>query len=330
MSVFYYSEKYSKGKNAGNKARNDVEVILSRNYPKLTPYDVKLNNRIVRTLKVLRTTFSVSKEDIIIVQYPLPRGLNWLAEVLTKIRNIVFVIHDLYELRMSNFSGVEIRKLRKAYGIISHNEKMTKFLIKNGINKEKIVNLQIFDYLIDNKTLYDHSNDKDMICFAGNLAKSGFIYNISEKITNIGVNVYGINYDELKNAKLHYKGSFDSEVVYKKIKGKFGLIWDGDNTESCTGNFGKYMMYNNPHKISMYIAACMPIVIWSDAALADFVLENNIGYVINKIDDIFEIYENLTDDKYRIMSNNVKKIREDIINGRMLEKALSLIIKKSN
>lgn len=31
MSVFYYSETYSKGKNAGNKARNDVEVILSRN-----------------------------------------------------------------------------------------------------------------------------------------------------------------------------------------------------------------------------------------------------------------------------------------------------------
>lgn len=325
MSIFYFSESYSKGKDAGNKARNDVEKILSRKYKKLQPYEINNTNKLFRALKVLRTTMSVSKNDYIIIQYPLPRGLNWMAEILTKIRKCVFIIHDLYELRIENFSGDEARKIKRAYGIVSHNRKMTKFLTDSGIDEKKIVNLKVFDYLIEPEEIPMHDKDESILCFAGNLAKSEFIYNISSKVTNLGVNIYGANYNENKNNALLYQGSFDSEIIHKEIKGKLGLVWDGKSVNTCDGSFGKYMKYNNPHKVSMYISAAMPIVIWKEAALAEFVEENKIGFTIDKIDDIYEIDKNLDAEQYRTINNNLIKLREKVIHGKMLETALDKI-----
>ena len=38
MKIYYFSESIKKGKDAGNKARNDVEQILSTRYEPLYPF----------------------------------------------------------------------------------------------------------------------------------------------------------------------------------------------------------------------------------------------------------------------------------------------------
>lgn len=325
MAVYYFSEAYSKGMHAGNKARNDVEAILYKKYKRLTPYGKKSQNKLLKSFKLMRTALSAKKSDVIIMQYPLQRGCNWLVKNITKKRKCVLIIHDLDALRYPSVPSDEVEKLKNAYRIISHNEKMTKFLIEKGIAKEKIQNLGVFDYLIPDEPVATHADDKE-ICYAGNLAKSEFIYNIPKKVTDLGVKVYGVNYIEGKNNELIYCGSFDSEVIHKKIEAKFGLIWDGTSAETCNGPFGEYMKYNSPHKISMYIAAAMPVIIWKQAALADFVEKYNIGFTVESLDEIAEICSGIDADNYNTYIKNITGLREKVIYGKMLEKALEKAI----
>jgi len=326
MSIFFLSETYSKGKDAGNKARNDVEVILDRKYQKIYCYDMEKKNKVAKAMKVIRAVWQTKKTDILIVQYPLPMGYNWMVKLLCAMRRCVLIIHDLYKLRMGSEFEKETGAISGAYRIVSHNEKMSAYLVSHGVDPNKIVDLGVFDYLTRTEKIVSHYQDEAFVCFAGNLKKSEFIYHISDQVASLGFNVFGINYDEKRTTNLDYFGSFDSEEIHRHIVGKFGLIWDGDSPDTCNGMFGEYMKYNDPHKVSMCIAANMPIIIWSQAALADFVVKNHIGYAIDRIDDIYKLHQELTEDEYNRMTENISKIRERVINGKMLERALARAI----
>ena len=84
----------------------------------------------------------------------------------------------------------------------------------------------------------------------------------------------------------------------------------------------RYTKYNNPHKLSCYLASGVPVIAWEKAAIADFINENNIGYTINSIYDINNISIldwNKKLENVKVISKNVrsgyytKKIFEDIV-----------------
>src|SRR5699024_6210027 len=101
-----------------------------------------------------------------------------------------------------------------------------------------------------------------------NLKKSKFIYKFPSELKKSKVNLYGNGYIG-NQIGLDYKGAFPSDKINSIIKGKYGLIWDGDRIDTCSGNVGNYLRYNNPHKLSMYLVANMPVIIWDKAAEAD-------------------------------------------------------------
>ncbi|WP_172992928.1 hypothetical protein [Lactobacillus helveticus] len=92
-------------------------------------------------------------------------------------------------------------------------------------------------------------------------------------------------------------------------------MWDGKDYKKCVGKIGNYLRYNNPHKISMYLVANMPVIIWSKAAEANFVKENNIGILVDSLDELPNILNNLTEKKYEVMLENVKKIKSLLQKG---------------
>ena len=100
--------------------------------------------------------------------------------------------------------------------------------------------------------------------------------------------LYGINYDEqnITSLNVEYKGAFLPNEIPSKLEGSFGLVWDGDSTDGCNGASGDYIRYNNPHKLSLYISSCLPVIVWSQAAIADFVRQHNIGFCVDKLIDI--------------------------------------------
>lgn len=342
--IYFLSEINSDGTTAGNKARNDVEKILTqRGYkPIKAPTlwkEKRHGNRVLFFLKtrqyLKRLKKTIPDKSTLIVQYPLlaefkgkekKLDYTYLFSSLAKYYNIIAIVHDINNLR-SNVKKKSTDDLKNAKYIISHNKKMTSYLVNEGIEKNKVVNLQIFDYLISKENEKTHFKDKETICFAGNLVKSEFVYNFPDNVKKLGINLYGNGYNA-KQYGVNYKGTFDSETISSVIKGKYGLIWDGGSSETCDGYVGEYLKYNNPHKLSMYIVANMPIIIWDQAAEADFVLANNIGITISKLTDIPQKIQQIDGEKYNQMLKSVKKVKQKLINGDFLNHNLDFIEKE--
>ena len=322
---YFLKETYVKANHAGPKARMDAEkIMLDNGYQEYYLSDGQKNN-------------DLNKGDVIILQFPLLwKSLKKQIRMkFLKRKNFkaYLLIHDIESLRNKKIKTFSDFKhsiiyflqnktvLERVDGIIAHNDKMKSELVKMGINSEKIVTLEIFDYLIPDFNeikVYD----KEKILLAGNLdiRKTKYARNLPGKPE---FEIYGINFENnnLPN-NVHYKGSFSPEELPNHLKGGFGLVWDGDSSDTCSGMYGEYLKINNPHKASLYLASNFPIIVWRQSALADFVIRNNCGIIIDSLYEISGILESMNEEKYQQLIDNCKKIGEKIRQGDYLKKAL--------
>ena len=322
---YFLKETYEKANHAGPKARMDAEkIMLDSGY-------------LEYFLKESQNHNSLTKDDVIILQFPLlwQSLKKQIRMKFLKKRNfkVYLLIHDIESLRNKKIKSFSDFKysiihflqnktvLERVDGIIAHNDKMKSELVKMGINKEKIVSLEIFDYLIPNFN-EDKNYDKDKILLAGNfdIRKTKYARNLPEKPE---FEIYGINFehDNLPN-NVHYKGVFSPEELPNHLQGGFGLVWDGDSSDTCSGMYGEYLKINNPHKASLYLASNFPIIVWRQSALADFVKKYNCGIIIDSLYEIAGILESMNEEKYQQLIDNCKKIGEKIRQGNYLKKAL--------
>ena len=167
--------------------------------------------------------------------------------------------------------GISI--LSKCDYIIAHNERMIKRLSDLGC-KSHLVSLVIFDYKhdfpIQQKRITDYNHIK--IAYAGNLAKAQFLQQLDKKTyNNIQFLIYGKPKSIYQN--LLYKGCIDAELLPSQIEGDYGLLWQDGYDIKEEDN---YTIINNPHKLSMYIVACLPVIAWEGSYAASFIKRNKI------------------------------------------------------
>ena len=107
------------------------------------------------------------------------------------------------------------------------------------------------------------------------------------------------------------------------LDGRFwtGLGWDV--YQNLRGNTGRYLLYNNPHKTSLYLAADMPVIVWKDAAIADFILKNEVGIVVESLDSLEGRIKDVSHEEYRKLCENACRIGELVREGYYFEKALT-------
>lgn len=98
------------------------------------------------------------------------------------------------------------------------------------------------------------------------------------------------------------------EELPEKLEAKYGLVWDGLEITSCEGTFGQYLKYNNPHKFSLYMAAGIPVITQRKAAIANFIIENKVGIVVDNLENIKNVIENISSEEYETMCENTKKL----------------------
>lgn len=336
--IYYLGNLKNNFFHAGNKARKDCEIIFKKLKLKKINLDYLLLSKFSETLVfkcidqgiaiVLNLKFLFKKSFWLFSQFPVERKWGYLLFYNLKNIKIVSIIHDLDGLRHKDEKKLkkEIEYLKKSKYIISHNSKMTEFLIKNGVDKSKIKSLNIFDYILEKNNRELSKIKTSDICFAGNLDKSLFIYKLKE-LKNIKINVFGINYQKEKNKNdFNYCGAYPPDEIHKKLSGKYGLIWDGNSLEECDEPFGEYLKYNNPHKFSLYIAAGLPVITWRKAAIAEFIEKENIGIVVNSLYEVKDILKRISENEYKEKIKNVLKIREKIINGEVLTELIKEIL----
>ncbi len=243
------------------------------------------------------------------------------------------VIHDVMGLRSSKLSSdegkivlkEEIESMMIFDEIICHNEKMLE-CFKECFSSSKYKVLGPFDYLYEGNPVEYKKKLPWTIIVAGNLVqeKSGYLYNLPE-LTSAVFELYGNGYSQkISNSKnIIYNGGFPENELIKHLQGHFGLVWDGNSCETNEGIYGRYLRYNNPHKFSLYLAAGIPIIIWSESALVDCVKENNLGISISSLYELDDVLEKMTFSKYSEMRESVLKYREEIIKGGHLKRILT-------
>lgn len=334
MEKYCVIEKDFVENHAGSKARNDIAEILIRNdWNPLTVHHSEEKG----TLDKIRMIFltwndwsriyrMVPENSELLIQYPLamyPKvstvAIPFIKKMKSRNIKLIFLIHDLDSLRGGN-AEQERKFLKYSDTLIVHNSVMEAYLRKNGYADKEIYPLGLFDYLLPGKP-ERRKNDKEDIIIAGNLKKEkvGYIYSLGEIGKDVRFHLYGPNYDEtVEMENVTYEGQYRPDELPEKLRGGFGLVWDGDSVDSCTGEYGEYLKYNNPHKTSLYLASGIPVIIWKKAALAGTVEENNIGITVDSLREIPEKIQKMTQEEYDNILINVIETGTKLRSGQML------------
>ena len=334
--LFYISRNYKFSKNAASKPKMDCENVLSKIGFKNLGF--KQSNHPSSAIGAIISFLGITKGLILLpfastlcMQYPLSKFFNYkVAVAKLKQCKIILIVHDVKTLMGKNKNvKKEMQRFNKADVLVLHNDVMMKWFAENGY-KGKMVPLYLFDYLLaSGQTLpkMADSVEKDVV-FAGGLGmeKSAFLYKADElEQKDFKLKLYGNGYQKEKvgaNSVLDYQGVFAPDEVLDKMKGNFGLVWNGNAIKECDGDFGKYIQYNNPHKTSLYLLAGLPVIVWDKAAVAKLIEEEQIGFAISSLGELSEKLDNIDGETYSKMVSNVGAIRHKITNGHFLQAAV--------
>lgn len=323
MKRIQYSVYRRETGNAGGKAKNDVyDILLKEGFlPSYNPSKYQY----IRVFQQLVSIFGMKKNTCLIVQYPAiySKIIKVLCKKMKNMDSTTAIIHDLPSIQgVGGKPETEFKELSYFDNIIVHNRKMGEYLKSNGY-RGRIVELELFDYLHDATREITSCNGEGIISIAGNLDKSKYILELN-KIKKCRFNLYGINntldLSSVNNA--NYLGLLSSEEIVYKLEGDYGLVWDGDSITECSGIHGRYLKYNNPHKLSLYIAAGKPVITWKKAAIADFVEKENIGITVDSLEELNNIDLKR---EYWDKRKNVLKLKKRIAEGYYTKKAIRLI-----
>lgn len=333
MKKYVLEVSIGQSNTAGQKAKQDITDILTANEFNKINIELK-KSRLMKFLfsrREVKNKFKkIQKDDIFVMQYPMYSRLTTklILEECKKVGvKTICVIHDLESLRLYKNDEKKIQEelmiLKNFDCLISHNEVMSKWMSENGINGN-IVPLEIFDYINQNETI-EAKKDLDLV-FAGNLQKSNFL---EKWDINAKMNLYGVNPSEVYSDKLCYKGVKTPDELPQFLSGSFGLVWDGSSMNTNNGVYGEYTRYNNPHKVSLYLSSGLPVIVWSEAAISKFIVENNLGIAIDSLYNLEKSLNELNAEDYRNMILSVsaltKKLRKGTFTIEAIEKAIDLI-----
>ncbi len=320
MKLIQYSLPIRETGNASGKAKKDAFVVAQRLGFSSSYYPSSI--RIVRVIQQMISLPKFIGDKVIFVQYPAVNEvlLRMFKKTVTSDSYKIALIHDLTSIQ--GLTGLEKNKEAELLNIfdciIVHNECMNDYVDSIGY-KGKTVILELFDYLHDVKRPISNLPFSNSICFAGNLGKAKFLNNLDRVKCNWIL--YGNSgEDNLYNkANVVYKGLLPSDEIQYRMEGDYGLVWDGDSIESCEGPIGEYLLYNNPHKLSCYLAAGKPIITWSHAAIAQFVNKYHVGITVNSLEELNDIDLSTN---YNEMRKNALEVKQELAKGMFLEKAI--------
>lgn len=346
VNIYLYKSFENKTvKNAGGKAPNDIYEIckeLGWNsyevvYPKESNDFLKIIKGYIKLKKRLKE-LSMLDVDYVLYQHPMMGtfyNLYLMKYFNKKNIEVITLIHDIDSLRFYSSFGEkkekrELSTLKRSSYVICHNDKMKDYLTGKGLSKNKIICLDCFDYLSNkNNLIRKKTNTNYSIAVAGNLnpIKCKYIYKMIEENPSLKIDLYGIGYqDSVNYQNVIYHGSFLPEELPSNINSAFGLVWDGADINTCCGEFGNYLRFNNPHKLSLYMATGIPVIVWDQSAIADFVEKNNVGITVGDLNNLNEKLSNISLESYNKMVDNVKLIQDKVLDGGYFKAAISKIM----
>jgi hypothetical protein len=332
----------------GNKAKQDIDDICRREgFQNLTRHNFGqggIGRFLTKLVSVTSILFCLKKGDMLFLQYPMKK-FYYMACSLARFKGarVVTVIHDLGAFRRHKLTAKhENSRLSKTDFLIVHNPTMRDYLREHGF-QGGIHCLQIFDYLspvtpeaVSSKpptaksTSYDDQSPWRIV-YGGHLGRwrNAFLYQLADVMDGWELDLYGRGFEPDGNTspRLRYHGFMPGNDFIAQVQADFGLVWDGDSTEECTGDWGEYLRINDPHKTSFYLRAGIPVIVWSEAAMAPFIEQQRVGIAVSGLSHLKERLANLSPDDYRQMRKNALLMCRQLAEGHFILEGLKAAAK---
>ena len=337
----YITRNYRNLNGAGNKAKTDnedtLELMGAKNLGlRRTYYNNKVATFLLDLAGVIRYVFTIRRNDLVLLQYPVKKYFSFLCNVAhLRGAKTVALIHDLGSFRRKKLTvKKEIGRLMHADLVIASNDTMKQWLQHQGY-QHPLGSLGLFDYRSAAENLHKESGTSGQyrLVYAGSLAmrKNAFLLELAKHTLPYELHIYG-NRNGLPgmsdNAHIIFHPFTPAAEFIANVDADFGFVWDGEALDSCTGNFGEYLRWNSPHKVSFYIRAGLPVIIWKHAAVAPIIEAEGIGISIGSVDELSTLLPSITQEQMNQMRKNVQRVGNQLKNGHFLTRAVQLALEK--
>ena len=335
MRNCYLSRNYKNMRSAGSKAKTDMERIWAEEgFVNLGLAQTRSDNKVYSFFRTLASVcamcFHIRRGDVLFLQYPFKKYFAFVCHVAHRRgARVVTLIHDLGSFRRKKLTvPQEIARLSHADALITLNDAMADWLRAQGCQLPT-TSLGIWDYLSDARPVPRETMPAPpySVLYAGSLGmrKNRFLYQLEHCLHSLSFHLYGNGFevDKIQHPeRFTYHGFVDSDQLIATAQGDFGLVWDGDSVSTCTGNFGEYLRYNNPHKASLYIRCHLPLIVWDESGLAPFVRAHRIGICLHSLEDLEETLSRISPEEYAALYANVVQLSSALGTGSMMRAAI--------
>lgn len=333
----YISRNYRAMDKAGNKAKTDNEETLKQLGAvnlglRRTEYNNKVVTFFLDLFGVVKSCFMMRRGDRILLQYPVKKYFSFICRVAhLHGAKTVALIHDLGSMRRKKLTVEhEISRLMHADAVIASNETMKGWLSEHGFTKP-LGALGLFDYRSKSyRTTEPPAHPRPVLVYAGalNTRKNTFLLKVGAVISSYDLHIFG-NREGLPgledSAHVRVYNFMPAEEFIDHVDGDFGLVWDGDSLDTCSGNFGEYLRWNSPHKVSFCLRAGLPVIVWKQAAVAPIIESMGIGLCIDTLSELDELLPQITLEQMQTMRRNVKAVSDKLRDGQFLKQAMQAI-----
>ena len=338
----YISRNYYNLTGAGNKAKTDNEDTIEKMGAinlglKRTVNDSHVLAFFLNFAGALLAALSLRKGDILLLQYPVKKYFAFLCRAAHwHGAKTIALIHDLGYFRRHKLTiEKEMDRLSSCDYVIASNAKMAQWLKEHGL-KLPVGSLGLWDYHAKafNTAAKDTPSSKDAdgnrqmrVVYAGALAmrKNSFLIELTEKLQGWKLLLIG-NRDGLpglhNNPDVEYHSFMQPEDFISNIDADFGLVWDGDSLDTCSGNFGEYLRWNTPHKVSFYLRSGLPVIVWKESAMAPIIEREGVGITIDSLKELSTKLKEIPSDSYKRMHRNAMELAKKLNDGYFLKQAL--------
>nr|WP_314601828.1 hypothetical protein [uncultured Porphyromonas sp.] len=156
------------------------------------------------------------------------------------------------------------------------------------------------------------------IVFAGNLTKSAFLSQLSSlQNPNYTIKLYGGGYTPNLAIEgfVSYHGIFTPDTP--TIEGDWGMVWEGNSLDACSGEIGDYLRMCASHKLSLYLAMGLPVIVWKEAAVAPFVENNNLGIALSNLYELEGRLSKMGVEEYSLIKQAVQQMSAKVRTGQL-------------
>lgn len=327
MNKYFVSELLPGTMYAAGSQREDIESILkSEGYKPILipPGRSSFFSRLSLYINTIRALRTLSKPGVVLFHFPVrSRALRYFQKLSRK-KGLCTIA---YEIDLEGLRDNDNNKLRReltllnSFDVVITQNNIKKEIIETQGGHKKVIIHEMHDYLGVECVKRPERKHSKNICYAGNLEKAPFIHLLG-KLEGVSFYIYGQTENTPAAGNIFYKGKEDPRLLPCIMEGSFGLVWDGSSIETGL-DAGYYLRYNLPHKTGLYVMAGLPLIVWTESAIAGWVEQHNIGIAVGSLYEIEERVSAISETHYKTFCVNLAGIQKKMSSGYYLRSALN-------